>query len=293
VKDQFISDKSIVGLVGTVFSGETKAILPSLQDAGLVMISPSATNTALPDVVPGATVFHRAIADDSFQGKGIGKYIVEKLKGKSIVVIDDKSEYGAGLAKDTSSAIEAAGGKVAKQVTVAQKQDDYSAAVNDTKSANPDVIFYAGYYSDAGRLKKQLVDAGVKATFISGDGSLDPGFVTAAGNAAAEGAVLACPCNLANDASTGDLGAFYASYKKVTKTEPGTYSPEAYDVAKIFLAGIDAGNTTRAKLLDYVENKVGSYHGVSKTVEFEANGNLKNPELYVFEVKSGKIVAKS
>ena len=29
------------------------------------------------------------------------------------------------------------------------------------KAANPDVIFYGGYYEEAGRLKKQLADAGV------------------------------------------------------------------------------------------------------------------------------------
>lgn len=293
VKDRYINDTSIIGIIGPAFSGETKAVIPALQEAGLVMISASATNKDLPTIVPNATVFHRAIADDTFQGQGIGDYIVDKLSGKAIVVIDDNSEYGKGLADDTTKAITAKGGKVAKRVTLDPKAADFSAAVNDAKSANPDVVMYAGYYQEAGRLKKQLTDAGVKATFISGDGSLDPGFVSSAGNAAAEGALLSCPCNLANDASTGKLGDFYKSYKAVTGKDPGTYSPEAYDVANIYIKGMEAGNTTRAKMLSFVENDLGSYDGISKTIEFQDNGNIKTPTLFVFEVKSGKIVAKS
>lgn len=292
VKDQYINDQSIIGILGPAFSGETKAVIPALQEAGLVMISASATNKDLPTVVPNSTVFHRVIADDTFQGKGIGEYIVDSLKAKALVVIDDNTEYGKGLADDTVKALEAKGGKATKRVTLDPKATDFSAAVNDAKSANPDVIFYSGYYAEAGRLKKQLTDAGVKATFISGDGSLDPAFITAAGAAAAEGALLSCPCNLATDASTGKLGDFFKSYKAVNGRDPGTYSPEAYDVANVFIKGFEAGNTTRAKMLNYVENDFTSHEGISKTIEFEENGNIKEPSLYVFEVKGGKITSK-
>jgi branched-chain amino acid transport system substrate-binding protein len=292
VKDSYIGDNSIIGIIGPAFSGETKAVLPALDEAGLVMISASATNTQLPTVATTKHVFHRAIADDSFQGKGIGDYIIDTLKAKTIVVVDDNSEYGKGLGDDTTKEIQAKGSSVAKRLSIDPKSQDFSAAVNDSKAANPDVIMYAGYYQEAGRLKKQLADGGVNATFISGDGSLDPGFITAAGTAG-EGALLSCPCNLAVESSPGALGDFYKSYKADNaNAEPGTYSPEAFDVANIFLKGIDAGNTDRAKMLNFVNN-LGSYVGVSKTIEFETNGNIKTPSLFVFEVKAGKLSPKT
>lgn len=293
VKDQYINDKSIIGVIGPAFSGETKAVIPSLEEAGLVMVSASATNTLLPDVVPNSKVFHRIIADDAFQGKGIGDYIVDKLSGKNVVVIDDSSEYGKGLADDTIKELGVKGVTSPKRLSIPDpKAQDFSAQVNDAKAANPDVIMYAGYYDAAGRLRKQLVDAGVKSGFISGDGSLDPGFITSASATAGEGSLLSCPCNLAVEASPGKLGDFYKSYKALNNVEPGTYSPEAYDVANIFLKGIDAGKTDRAGLLDFVNN-LGKYEGISKTIEFEKNGNIKTPSLYVFEVKGGKLVPKT
>ena len=291
VKDSYINDKSIIGVIGPAFSGETKAVLPALDEAGLVMISASATNTQLPTIVPNTKVFHRAIADDSFQGKGIGDYIADTLKGKTVVVVDDNSEYGKGLADDTTKELTAKNLTPAKRLSVDPKSQDFSAAVNDAKAANPDVVMYAGYYQEAGRLKKQLSDGGVNATFISGDGSLDPGFVTAAGTAG-EGALLSCPCNLAVESSPGALGEFFKAYKTSNNADPGTYSPEAYDVANIFLKGIEAGKTDRAGMVDYV-NSFGSYTGVSKTIEFESNGNIKTPQLYVFVVKDGKLAPKT
>ena len=287
IKDRFLNDRDVIGIVGPAFSGETKALLPSIQDAGLVMISSSATNAALPTVVPNASVFHRVIADDALQAKGVVEYLA-KDSTKTLAVVHDNTEYGKGLADDVSR------GAAAKNITVLgteiidPKAQDFSSTVNKIKSSNATHLFYGGYYAEAGRFKKQLNDANVKLTFVSGDGSLDNGFTTAAGAAAAEGARLTCPCNLALESSTGKLKTFYDDFKRIIGKEPGLYSPEAYDASKILIAGIKAGNTDRPKLLQYVEG-LGHVDGISKSIEFETNGNLKSKTFFVFQVKGGKI----
>ena len=161
-------------------------------------------------------------------------------------------------------------------------------SLTQVKAANVDVVFYGGYYSDAGRLKKQLSDAGVDAKFVSGDGSLDNGFVTASGAAGGEGALLTCPCKWATESAPGKLGAFAKKYKAEIKKDPGTYSTEGYDAVKMLVAAVEEGKTTRAQLLEYVES-LDSYEGIGKTIEFEANGNVKGGDVFVYEVKAGKI----
>ena len=290
IKDRFIGDQSVVGIVGPTFSGETKALLPSLQDAGLVMVSASATNADLPTVVPNETVFHRIIGDDALQANGIVAYLAGlSPKPTRVAVVHDNSEYGKGLADGVESGAKSEGLTTAPTQVVDPKGQDFSATVNAVKSANPSHIFYGGYYEAAGRLRKQLVDAGVNAQFISGDGSLDRGFVTAAGASAAEGVRLTCPCNLALESSTGNLKAFFDRFKSEIGKEPGLYSSEAYDATKILIQGIKAGNTDRPKLLNYVET-LPMYDGISKMIEFEPNGNLKSKTFFVFEVKNGRIV---
>jgi len=289
IAPQFIQDQSIVGTVGPAFSGETKALIPLYQDAGLVMISPSATNVKLPDVVPNETVFHRDIADDALQASGIATYLADKAKPKSVAYVNDNSEYGKGLADQVEKLSTAKGVKKATTQVVDPKAQDFSATVTAVKSSGADLVFYGGYYAEAGRLRKQLVDAGVKGTFISGDGSLDPGFITAAGAADAEGAKLTCPCDLAFATSTGRLKTFFDDFKREIGKEPGLYSPEAYDAAKILIEGIKKGDDTRPKLLNFVSHGVGTYDGISKSISFEPNGDIASTQFFVFQVKDGKI----
>src|SRR5205823_1543675 len=74
------------------------------------------------------------------------------------------------------------------------KASDYSSTVNKVKAAGAQAVFYGGYYAEAGKLLKQLRDAGVQAKFVSDDGSSDPGLIKAAGQQQADGAMTSCPC---------------------------------------------------------------------------------------------------
>ena len=286
-KDKYIPDESIIAVVGPTFSGETRAVLPDLQQAQLVMISASATNITLP-TDPATDVFHRVIPDDGVQAQGIADYVTSKLKPKKIALIHDNTDYGKGLWEGVVKLLTDAGIDTSTADAIDPKSQNYSVAVNKVKAADVDMVFYGGYYNEAGRFKKQLADAEVDATFISGDGSLDPGFVVSSGAPGGEGALLTCPCRLATPDIEGAPGEFATKYKEVVGKDPGTYSSEGYDAANILIDGIVAGNDTREKLLAYVESFEG-HDGISKRVEFEENGNVKAGDVFVYEVKGGKI----
>ncbi len=290
LKERFINDQSIIGVVGPTFSGETRAVMQSLQEAGLVMVSASATNAALPTAVPNQTVFHRLVPDDDIQGKGLADYVSKKLNVRRAAYVDDNSEYGKGLADGTRQLLEAAGVQTAASDSVDPRSQDFSAVVNRMRSANPDLIFYGGYYSEAGRLRKQLVDGGVRVRFLSGDGSLDAGFITAAGAAGAEGAQITCACKLATEDAGGKLGDFAKTYRQVNGAAPGTYSTEGFDAANILINAIREGKTDRRALLDHVEN-LGTYEGVGKSISFEPNGNIRATGVFVYEVRAGKLTS--
>ena len=89
-------NETIVGIVGPAFSGESAAAGPIFAEAGLPTVSPSATNPTLSE--NGWDTFHRALGNDATQGPAAAKYICDTVGAKSVFVIDDASEYGAGLA---------------------------------------------------------------------------------------------------------------------------------------------------------------------------------------------------
>ena len=274
-----VTDKKLVGIVGPAFSGESKAADPIFDKAGLNIITASATNPALSE--NGWKTFHRILGNDATQGPAAAKYIKDILKADKVFVSDDTSEYGKGLAdivkKDLGSAV------VATDQTAADgKQDDFSPTVTKAKASGASVFFYGGYYSNASKLVKQLKDGGFTGTFVAADGVKDDGFIKAAG-AAAEGAVVTCPCIPPDEAPD-----FAAAYKKAYNTDPATYSAEAFDAANVFLDGIKAGKTTWSDMNAFV----GSYdkQGVTKHIKFDSKGEPAAVSVWAYKVQDGKIV---
>jgi len=277
-----INDKNVVAIVGPAFSGESKQANPIFNQAGLPIITASATNPSLS--TNGWTIFHRAVANDDAQGPAVASYMLDTLHVKKAAVIDDASEYGKGLADIVRQKLQAGGVSVTSPGSI-DKSHNYPATVNAVKAAGVDAVFYGGYYQEAGPLALQLKNGGVNATFISGDGSLDAGFVQGAGSAAS-GALLTAPAAYALTAPEDQ--AFVNAYKAKFNTNPALYSGEAYDAANQILAGIAAGKTTRSELNTYISTT--PYKGLLKTYAYQPNGELKGtPVILVHKVVGDKI----
>ncbi len=272
-----IDDKKVVGIVGPAFSGESKAADPLFNEAGLVTITPSATNPALAD--NGWKTFFRALGNDATQGPAAAKYIKDTVKAQKVFVIDDASEYGKGLADIVRKDL---GDLVTGNDTVQVKQTDFSATVTKVMSSGADAVFYGGYSPEAAPLIKQLRGAGFKGTFVVADGVKDQSYIDNA-KAAAEGTIITCPCVPADVAPE-----FQAAYKAKYKEDPNTYSGEGYDAATILLDGIAAGKN-RETMLDFVKSY--DKQGVTKMLKFDDKGESADVKVFAYKVENGKIVS--
>lgn len=278
---QAINDESVVGIIGPTFSGESKAANPLFDEAGMPMITPSATATTLS--TNGWTTFHRILGNDNSQGPAAATYISDVLGATEVFVVDDASEYGKGLADIIKEDL---GDAVVGSDTVQTGQTDFSATVTAIRSSGVTTFFYGGYYAEAGLLRKQLSDAGGQdIVMVAGDGVKDPGFTEAAGAEAAEGTIVTCPC-LPPDATSGS---FAADYEAAFGDPPGTYSAEAFDAASVFLAAISDGNTTREDINTFITAFEGD--GVTKSIKFDESGEVSDVVVWAYKVENGEIVA--
>jgi branched-chain amino acid transport system substrate-binding protein len=279
-----IQQDKIVGLIGPTFSGESKAADPVLEQAGIPNISASATNPGL--ARNGWKYFHRVLPDDAAQGPAVADFLVAAKNPRKAFVISDDQEYSVGLAEAVNTELRAKGVNVARD-QFSQQASDYSSSVAKIKADNPDVIFYGGYYAQAGRLLKQIRDAGLTAPFATGDGSLDQGLIRGAGQRAAEGALISCPCAVPGPNAQGALRTFYNDYKAKFNVEPAVYSTEGYDAATAYIKAVRAGNTTPEAINRYLATL--SFPGVAKPTRFQPNGNVANSDIFVYVVHSGRI----
>lgn len=274
------ADDALIGVVGPAFSGEGAAAGPIFANEGLPTITPSGTNPGLSE--NGWDTFHRALGNDATQGPAAAKYIKETLKAKKVFVIDDASEYGAGLAGIVEKDLGAA---VVETDTIQAKQTDFSAVVTKVTSSGADTVFFGGYYAEATILIGQLRKGGFDGTFVVADGVKDPAYLDA--GKAAEGTIITCPCIPDTDPAVAD---FAKQYEDEFGEAPGTYAAEAYDAANIFLDGLKDGADTREKMLEFVNAY--DKKGITKQLKFDEAGEPADVHVYAYTVKDGKIVAE-
>jgi branched-chain amino acid transport system substrate-binding protein len=281
------NDKSIVAVVGPAYSGATIASLPYYKEAGMPLISPSATRVSLTDPSVagefGGPVFHRIPATDKIQGPALGKFAVQGIAAPKVFIIDDQSAYSVGLVEYLTPSLPAS--VIVGTDSTKNDTSDFAATVAKVKSKGANVVIYTGYFSQAAVLVKQLRDGGYKGIFAGGDGVLNSEFAVLAG-AAAEGARLTGATVPLGELSP-DLA---AKFKESLGVEPGVYAAESFDAANIIIDAIKAGNTTRETILAYI--KTVQFVGIGgDVIAFDANGDSTLGFINGFEVKAGKVVS--
>jgi branched-chain amino acid transport system substrate-binding protein len=206
------------------------------------------------------------------------RFITGTLGAQSVCVIRDDSAYGQGLATELTNAL---GGAASCQEEVKTGQREFSAAIGTIQSANPQAVFYAGYYDEGAPFAQQLRDAGVEAALVVPDGVKDNIFVQNAGEAS-DGVYMTCPC------LPGEVFPEFAqAYQARWNVEPQTYSAEAYDATTILLRGLDQGIADRAGLLEHVRNYQGQ--GLTKAFAWNAQGELNETPVWSYVVRDGQI----
>ncbi len=104
---QKFADAKVAGVVGHLNSGVTIPASAVYNQAGIPMISGSATNPKLTE--QGFKVAFRTVGRDDQQGPAIASYLVSEHKPKSVAVIDDATAYGEGLANEVEKTLKASG----------------------------------------------------------------------------------------------------------------------------------------------------------------------------------------
>jgi len=278
---QQLVDEKVAGVIGHLNSGTTRPAAKIYSDAGIPEITPSATAADLTQ--QGYKTLFRMMANDNRQGKALGEFAVSKLGAKKIAVVDDRTAYGQGLADEFEKVATAAGATIVDREYVDDKKTEFRAILTSIKGKDPDLIFYGGMDTQAGPMVVQMKSLGITAQFLSGDGARSEAFLKL-GGAATEGAIASTP-GLPLEKMPG--GKAFAD-KFVAKYGPiQNYAPFAYDAVMTLVAAMkQADSTDPAKYLPVLAGI--KRDGVTGPIEFDANGDLKNSAVTIYQVKNGQ-----
>ena len=280
VAQKFV-DQQVKGVIGHLNSGTTIPSSRIYADAGIVQISPSATNVTY--TAQGFKTAFRVMANDMQQGKALGYYATHQLGGRKIAIIDDRSAYGQGLADEFKKAAQNGGAQIVAHEFTTDKATDFMSIVTKIKSVKPDVLFYGGMDAQGGPMMKQVRGLGLTAKFLTGDGSSTPEFVKLAG-ADAEGAYSSLPgVPLEKMPGGKEFGSrFAAKYGQIQ-----LYAPYCYDAVNVMISAMQQADSVEPA--KYLPKLAGIVHdGITAKISFDEKGDLKDGMISLYQVKNGK-----
>src|SRR4051812_23999994 len=161
-------DAKVAGVVGHLNSGVTIPASAVYNQAGIPMISGSATNPKLTE--QGFKNIFRTVGRDDQQGPAIAQYLAN-MKVKKVAIADDATAYGEGLANEVEKTLKAAGVQVVAREKATDKTTDFKAILTKMKGKAPDAVFYGGMDATGGPMIKQARELGIKSVFSFGDGA--------------------------------------------------------------------------------------------------------------------------
>jgi branched-chain amino acid transport system substrate-binding protein len=283
---KIIQNSNVMGVIGPSFSGATEAVGKNYGNAGITIVNPSASNGELQTL--GFKTWHRIFPNDYAEGPAAGDFLAKHAQ--KVFVVNDLSAYGAGVAGAVAKELKKKGVQVITQ-GVDAKTTDYGPISQTIVNSGAQAMFYGGYDAQGALFAKALSAAGYKGIAMAGNGVKDSVFETGAG-AAGDGWYFSCGCQDATVAPSAKQ--FTADYKAMFKTDPGTYSSEAYDATNILIAAMkkaaEAGTVTRQAVNDAVNQT--DYQGITGHITFGPDGDLPAGEgtVNLFQDKNGKIV---
>ncbi|MDR3090469.1 MAG: branched-chain amino acid ABC transporter substrate-binding protein [Desulfobulbaceae bacterium] len=273
-------------VIGHVCSGATKAALPIYKNAGVVVISPSATS---PELTHSGEYpnFFRAIAPDDTQARIDVDFAINGLGAKNIAVIHDKGDYGKGFAEFAKKFIEDSGkAKVALFEGVTPGAVDYSAIVQKIKQSRADAVMFGGYHPEASKIVGMMKRKKLQAAFISDDGVKDMTFIKVAGKNA-EGVYASGPKDTTNNPLS--IQAF-AEHRAMYQSDAGAFYENAYAAALAVVNALKATNGAtdlpglrQALRTEQVDTPLG-------TISFNAEGDAVGVGFSIFQVRNGQFV---
>ena len=243
---QKLCDMRVAGVIGHLNSGTTIPASKIYNHCGIPHITPSSTN---PDLTkPGYNTTFRLLASDNALGAGLATYASDRLKLKTVAIIDDRTAYGQGVASVFKKIAEQRGIRVVAQEYTNDKAVDFMSILTSIKAKKPDAIFFGGMDPQAGPMLRQMEQLGMTKTV--------------------------------SIAKMPGGAAWKARYDAKYPNQFQIYSPYVYDATMVLADAMQRAGSADPKIYTAFIGKA-NFKGVTTTVQFEKNGELLNPAITI------------
>jgi branched-chain amino acid transport system substrate-binding protein len=279
---QRLTTKGVVAVIGTYGSAVTEASQSIFDEADIVQVANGSTAVRLTE--KGLKHFFRTCPRDDEQGR-VAAASIQKAGAKRIAILHDNSAYSKGLADEIVGILKKANANVVFFDALTPKEQDYSSILTKLKAATPEIVFFTGYYPEAGLLLKQKRQMGWNVPFVGGDAINNPDLVKIAGKEAAAGFRFLSP-PVPKDLDTPEAKGYVTAYQKKFGEAPSSiYGVLAGDGFRVIAKAIELSKDTKAPALrDALTKSIKDFPGFTGKISFNEKGDRVGELYRVYQV---------
>jgi branched-chain amino acid transport system substrate-binding protein len=272
-------EKGAIMIIGSYTSNAAEAAQRTYYRAGVLQTTDGTADSLVKN---GYWTFFRNSNPNSAGAEFTADYMVNIAKFKRIAIVSDFSSYATGLGDAVIEQVKKRGGNIVYTGKIRANSQNYTPVLTSIKALNPDVIYFAGYYSDGGLLRAQQAQLGINAEFIGGDANDNVDFAKLAGPAAKGAKIINVPAPeyLPYDHAKEFLKAYKARWGA---NVPSIWSLTNADGMLAILTAIEKTQTTDTKkLADWL--RANEIDGFTGKLKWDANGERIGAAFMVYSI---------
>jgi branched-chain amino acid transport system substrate-binding protein len=268
--------EGVAFVVGHQCSGAAIPASEVYEKAGIVLISPAATNPRL--TARGLRYTFRTCGRDDLQGTMVGDHIANAWPGADVAIVHDGQAYGQGVAEEARRRLAELNIETALLEQVKPGQTDFTNLVATLEARGIDVVFYGGYQAEAGLIVRQAKARLPELGFVVPDGVGSEDFWLIAGEAA-EG----IPMTFYRDAARRPAAAEVVAELSSAGAFPLGTELYAYAAVQAWAQAVEkAGTTDGSRVAEVLRQE--QFDTVLGTIGFDTRGDVTGFDPFVWYV---------
>jgi len=271
----------VVGVVGPLNSGVALRAAGALAQAGLPMITPSATHPGLTRL--GLPNVFRLQPDDLVLAQRLVAWAARERRLRHVDLVIEASSYGQVMSVVFRAAALQAGLKV-DEIRLEGSQPDFGVVARRIDMDHPDAVLVAGVDGTGAALLREMHGRGLSYKLLGPDGLCSATFARLAG-ASRRGEVVCARQGQHGPEPGPALAAFDERFARRFGHAPDAEdndAPYAYDAVRVLVAAmVDAGSSAPAAYQSHIrattlaDSLVGPFH-------FDAHGDVPDGVIALF-----------
>ncbi|MCC8126465.1 MAG: ABC transporter substrate-binding protein [Clostridiales bacterium] len=235
--NKLVSSDQVVGVIGTVNSSCTLAMMDVTETYQVPLITPNSSGISITD--PSYDYIARLQASDTMMARAITEYALEDLGYTRIAIMYQNDDYGAGGMEVAEEVMKEAGVEPIAIEAFDPSATDMSAQLLKIKDLDPQAIIMWTMYSPAATIALQVQQLGMDVDLMGGGGLTNAKLYELAQDAAV-GILNTQTFFPDKEKASETAAAFIEAYEAEYGLTPDSNAAMAYDSMMVMAEGLKA-----------------------------------------------------